>query len=187
MTQVHQDTQALHIAALSKIIANDEAFGRLIADNDKIDEIYASKPYLVGMLEDALTKRDEQRFHEEEQEEDFLSGFVPQDDDSDDDSDDEPERGNFGLRMAKLRKDRAEGKAEAKPTKTRKPKAEKTYTHRVKNYKSGTVGNIVRGKEKRPSVHTTAFERLSDSGEVIDRVMLGTTQAEVVRAAVLSE
>ena len=192
MTTVHADTQALHVAALTKIVADDAAFDRLMADDSKVDEIYESKPYLVRILENAITARDDAKFEIEEAhaaackaresqaayaaEEDFLSGFLPEDD--------EPERGNFGMRMAAIRKAKNAGKGKkpaAKPAKKRVEQSEsKAFTFRAKHYKAHSVCKIVRGKEKGTSSNTTAFERITAEGDVFDRVIVGSTQAEII-------
>lgn len=172
MTTSNIDVKNMHIAAIQAIIDDSEAFERVLNDEKLCDEIY-ERPYLVELWENAVTVYDDAKFIETEQEESetktdgFLAAFTSQ-----------PKTENFGQRMAKARKAK-------KPAKRKTKKAEPvSYEYRVKHYKSGTAGNIVRGKEKRPSANTVAFERLNDKGEVVERVMMGTTQAKVVADAV---
>ena len=70
-------------------------------------------------------------------------------------------------------------KAKAKPAPD-KPAAPTEFVYRVTRHKSGTAGNIARGKAKRPSVHTIAVERVTPDGSVYDRLMLGSTQAAMI-------
>jgi hypothetical protein len=174
---VSNATKNRHIAALQNVIDNPKLWA-LLMDDDAKQERILDTPYLVEMFEDAVLAHDdaeyENRLQEEESErgDDLFDGL-------DDAVDDEPERGNFGMRMAALRKAKTQGKG--KPAKKTAKKAEpRVFEFRAKHYKAHSVCKIVRGKEKGTSANTTAFERVCPDGEVIDRVIIGSTQAEII-------
>jgi len=174
---VSNATKNRHIAALQNVIDNPKLWALLMDDETKQERILDT-PYLVEMFEDAVLAHDdaeyENRLQEEESErgDDLFDGL-------DDAVDDEPERGNFGMRMAALRKAKTQGKG--KPAKKTAKKAEpRVFEFRAKHYKAHSVCKIVRGKEKGTSANTTAFERVCPDGEVIDRVIIGSTQAEII-------
>ena len=174
-------TEENQVAALRRVINHPDAWAKLMDDEDRQQAIL-DMPHCTDILEDAIIAHDNERFMGEEE------IYVNESEDADcfadlDPGEEEPARGNFGMRMAKIRK--AKRKATPKTTKKRKATPKKkspVFTYRVKTYKTKTVGNVCDGvPRKAKSLHTIAYEELAD-GKVWNRVMVGTTQDRVIRA-----
>ncbi len=190
-------TEAHQVAALRRVINHPAAWAKLMADEERQQAIL-DMPHCATILEDAIIDADNARYEKEEEEarsaaahEEYLQElsadcFADLDPavTGEDAEDDEPKRGNFGMRMAALRKAKTQAKGKmpaGKPAKKTTKKAEpRVFEFRAKHYKAHSVCKIVRGKEKGTSANTTAFERVCPDGEVIDRVIIGSTQAEII-------
>jgi hypothetical protein len=114
-----------------------------------------------------------------------LSAAIVQEPQLEDDP--EPAAETFGERMARLKREKKQRQASAKPATKPAPSAAaapaaapKTFSYRATRHKPKTAGNVVSGKAKSPTVHEIGIEQIDDNGTVINRIMLGRVQARLI-------
>lgn len=170
------------LQALQTILADDTRRASLLANEELCNSILLN-PELAATLEQAIIDDDvEQSENATDDASGILAGLagiqpaVDATDATDAKAAKAAKAAAFKARMAagKARK----AKAAAKPK--QQPESPTVFSYRVTHHKSGSVGAVVRGKHKNPSSNTTAVERVDDAGNVVDRFMLGTTQAAII-------